>query len=97
LPIVMDVGIGAVCRHGHWVWCCCSSLHLRCPSSWDPVLVLVSLFHPTNRCSGAGARRRVVSDVGVSTHDPPCEQWLTVAGTGAGSMLLFWSCWGSHW
>jgi hypothetical protein len=28
----------------------------------------------------------------VSTHDPPCEQWLAGLGTGAGVWLMWWWC-----
>jgi hypothetical protein len=29
-------------------------------------------------------------DVAISTHDPPCEQWLTGLGAGAGMSFVAW-------
>jgi hypothetical protein len=32
----------------------------------------------------------VVSDVAISTHDPPCEQWLVSMEAGAGFSFGWW-------
>ena len=35
-----------------------------------------------------------LSSLAASTHDPPCEQWLTGLGVGAGSSVVVVGSWG---
>jgi len=50
-----------------------------------PVIPIIIVAIPSHCCLPCGAIEKA-----TSTHNPPCEQWLIVAGVGAGSSFHWW-------